>query len=142
MPSLVEFAENELKAAGLDGNEPFEQMFRKEIMGLISLFASQRHSGYSAKRTVSVFTRLAMFQPLTPLTGADDEWMGDDSDHLQNRRCFSVFKDKSTGQTYRTDAVVFQSKKTGMTYVNRSSVRDIAFPYTVTSPEIVEVDDE
>ncbi len=141
MPSLVEFAENELKVVSLDGNDPFEQMARNDILSLIRLFSSQGHSGYSAKWTVSVFTRLAMFQPLTPLTGSDDEWMDDDSEYLQNRRCFSVFKEKSTGRTYRTDAVMFLSRGSSIAYTNMSSIRDITFPYTVCSPEIVEVDD-
>ena len=96
--SLVRYARDELERAGYFKNESdYVGMLGKAVMDMMALFASEDHSGMSAGMTISIFTRLANFQPLTPLTGAEDEWSvceerEDGRVDWQNKRCSSVFR--------------------------------------------------
>ena len=73
--SLVDYAKDELRRIGMiDSGEPYNDWATKAILDVIELFSSQDHSGFSASYVVNVFSRLAMFKPLSPLTGEDDEW--------------------------------------------------------------------
>lgn len=68
------------------------------IVSMMETFTAYGHSGGSAEVTLSAFDRLAHFKPLTPLTGADDEWIDQTAISAapmwQNRRCHEVFKDE------------------------------------------------
>jgi hypothetical protein len=62
-------------------------------MSLIDLFASQRHSGYSASWAIDLFAKLANYENITPLTSDPEEWMLVDDDmwqNLRNSECFST----------------------------------------------------
>lgn len=67
---------------------------------LLKKFAEQNHSGMSAQLTLGVFTKLAKWQPLTPLTGDENEWSnfldGPASLGQQNLRDSSVFRDRKS----------------------------------------------
>lgn len=96
---LVAYARAELERAGLfKEDSDYGGMLGKAVMDMIVLFDSEDHSGMSAGMTISLFTRLANFQPLTPLTGDADEWAvcEDDPDtgvvQWQNKRRSSVFR--------------------------------------------------
>lgn len=94
---LVAYARAELERAGLfKEDSDYGGMLGKAVMDLIAQFDGEGHSGMSAGMAISLFTRLAKFQPLTPLTGAEDEWMdvGAEGDNIvwQNKRCGSVFR--------------------------------------------------
>ena len=143
---LVEFAREELSRAGLfDKDSDYEGMLGTAVMGLIELFAQQGHSGFSAGMVSSIFDKLSRYQPITPLTGADEEWVdisdlgdGSGSQKYQNKRCSSVFKD-ADGRTYDIHAVVFIDKD-DCTYTSNDSSRDITFPY-YPDVEYVHVDE-
>ena len=134
--ALVEFAREELKRAGLfDKDSDYGGMMGEAVMKMIEQFASEGHSGFSASMAVNLFQRLARYEPLTPLTGEDDEWM-DTCGTMQNRRCFSVFKDED-GRAYHADAVVFEEPN-GSRFTSADSRRFIEFPY-MPKTEIVKV---
>lgn len=87
--SIIGHAKTELAAINF-GHEDSDAMIH-----ILQLFLDQWDSGGAVAVATPVFVRLLNGQPLTPLTGADDEWfdpMGDGI-MLQNRRCGSVFKD-------------------------------------------------
>lgn len=120
MSNLEAHARKELELAGLfDKDSDYGGVLGPNILALIQLLASQGHSGASADMTISAFERLARFNPLTPLTGADDEWHDPvDEGPLQNLRSSHVFKDKKTGKAY--DAAI--------------SAEEITFPYMPETP--------
>lgn len=94
--SLVQHAEYELKKAGLfDEDSDYDGMIGGAVIQLISTFAKQGHSGFSAMYTLDVFNRLAKFEALTPITSDPDEWnevtSGGASDLWQSRRNPSIF---------------------------------------------------
>lgn len=70
MSSLISHAEEELQRL-VGGPLMFPE---REALELVKCFARQGHSGDSAAHTLSLFTKLAERQPLTPLTPNPDEW--------------------------------------------------------------------
>lgn len=137
MSNLVDYAKDELKRIGMiDSGEPYNDWGARAILDLIELFASQNHSGFTAPYVVNTFSRLAMFKPLSPLTGEDDEWneLGDGS--FQNKRYSAVFKDKD-GTTYDVDGKIFTDDGE-IWYTSRDSRVNVTFPYVVPDkPEYV-----
>ena len=136
--SLVSFAKDELTRAGLfDKDSDYGGMLGDGILKMIEAFADEGHSGFSAGMAISIFSRLARFEPLSPLTGADDEWTEVGTGVFQNRRCSTVFKDE-TG-AYDIDGRVFR-EPSGACYTSRDSRVPVVFPYTPTT-EYVDVDE-
>lgn len=131
MSNLVDYAKEELKRIGMiDSGEPYNNLAAKEILDLIELFSSQNHSGFSAPYVASMFYRLSMFKPASPLTGVDDEWKELIDGSFQNKRCFSVFKDSKDGTAYNLEGKVFSDD--GETwYTCKDSRVDVTFPYVV-----------
>ena len=137
MSNLVDYAKDELKRIGMiDSGEPYNDSVTKAILDLIELFASQGHSGFTAPYVAETFSRLAMFKPLSPLTGEDDEWNDIEDGVQQNKRYSAVFKGKD-GVVYNIDGKVFTDD--GETwYINRDSRVNVTFPYVVPDkPEYV-----
>lgn len=65
MSNLVNHANEQLKKAGLfDKDSDYDGELGKGVLELITLFASQGHSGYSAEMTIQLFTKLARFEEL------------------------------------------------------------------------------
>ena len=94
MSNFLDYAKEELRRIGMiDSGEPCNDWATKAIVDLLESFDSQGHSGFSAPYVIRTFCRLAMFKPLTPLTGEDDEW-NDIGDCFQNKRYSAVFKNK------------------------------------------------
>ena len=143
MSNLVEFAKNELKTIGmLDSTDPYNQMGTKAILDLIELFASQGHSGFSAHYVENAFHKLALFKPLSPLTGEDEEWNEVSEGVWQNKRCSSVFKEKD-GKCYNIEGKEFTDDGGRTWYTCRESRTEVTFPYIVPdSPERVYVNVE
>ena len=108
MSDLVRYAEMQLKLAGLDQpDSDYGGALYDAVMELIRVFDSQGHSGFSAMRTIQLFSHLANFQPLVPLNGSDDEWKEiSGSKVLQNQLDYSVFKEN--GIPYHSDAIVWR----------------------------------
>lgn len=128
MSNLVEFAKSELERAKLFGEGDFYGgMMGNAVLKLIQVFADEGHSGMSAGMAVSIFEKLARFEPLTPLTGEDDEWNEVGSGMFQNRRCSHVFKED--GEAYDSMGRVFREPD-GVCYTSIDSHVPVTFPYT------------
>lgn len=138
MSNLVDYAKDELKRIGMiDSGEPYNDWTTKAILDLIELFSSQEHSEFSASYVINAFSRLAMFKPLSPLTGEDDEWndIGGGGSR-QNKRYSAVFKDKD-GAAYNIEGKVFTDDGK-VWYTCRDSRVNVTFPYAVPDkPEYV-----
>lgn len=129
MSNLIDYAKEELKRIGMiDSGDQYNEIVTKAILDLIELFASQEHSGFSAPYTVNVFKRLAMYKPLTPLTGEDNEWNEIGPNFYQNKRYSAVFK--RNGEVYNSKGKIFTDD--GETwYGSKDSHIKITFPYIV-----------
>jgi hypothetical protein len=109
-------------------------MTKAAIMELLTTFANQGHSGFSANYVTDVFNKLARFETLSPLTGEDNEWndvtemSGDRKTLFQNNRDSAVFKD-DTGCYYINACLWIEDN--GNTYANKKSRGYIkSFPFT------------
>lgn len=136
MSNIKAHAERELRASGykMDGMDgPYDQMAIEAIMELLDVFSKQGHSGFSANYVIQAFTKLANFEPLAPLTGADDEWHECGDGVYQNKRCGHVFKqaDRFNGQAYDIDGRIFRDPN-GSCYTSSESRVPVTFPYTPT----------
>ena len=163
MSNLNEHAMREFRIAGwVDENgvweEEYQMMLCEHVLKLLEVFADEGHSGSTAPYALNLFSKLARFDPITPLTGEDDEWM-DVSQHcgggqklFQNKRRSSVFKDE-TG-AYDIDGKVFWEwtkrqliedeegypgeKVYKSYYTSRESRVPVTFPYVVPDKPIYE----
>jgi hypothetical protein len=126
--SLVLHAQRELKAAGfLSKDSPYDGMIGKEVLKLVRTFSDQGHSGMSASLALSVFTKVAMYGVLTPLSGNDDEWVHIREGLWQNSRSSHVFKTESGA--YDSEGRIFRDTD-GSSYQSIDSRVPITFPYT------------
>lgn len=139
---LLDHAKEELRLLSLTGtpdNRPIIEEFSDEILALCDKMANSGHSGGSAPYVIvaisSAVKKLMSFEPLTPLTGEDDEWTDiseyqNGEEGWQNRRLTSVFKGK--GGAYYLNAIVW--KEGGNTFGGRvegiTSRQFIKFPFT------------
>lgn len=151
MSNIQKHALTEFKAAGWlddDGNyiDEMQEAICKHILELVKVFSDEGHSGTTAPYTVDLFKKLAMYEPITPLTGEDWEWTeiaremsGSNNGTLyQNKRCSRVFKD-DTG-AYDIDGKVFYDWYTNENgdrhksyYTSRDSRVPVTFPYVPTT---------
>jgi hypothetical protein len=132
--NLVAFARRELMAAGMDPDAKDDgpnKWMAAGTLQLLEAFADQGHSGMSAPYAIQVFSKLAAFEPLGPLTGADNEWMEVSTGVFQNLRCGHVFKqaDRFDGQPYDIEGRIFREPN-GACFQNADSCVPITFPYT------------
>lgn len=136
MSNLVEHAKVEFKALGfipLDQEQEDDpnKWIQENVIELLTVFSEQGHSGTSAPYCVNMFKKLALFEPLGPLTGADWEWHEYADGHFQNIRCSHVFKDSRDGRAYDSEGRIFR-EPSGSCYMNRDSRVYIEFPYSPT----------
>lgn len=76
MSNLIDHAKRELELANLfDQDSDYSDKIAKDVLELINIFASQRHSGGSAYLVKELFTKLANFETLTPITSDPEEWI-------------------------------------------------------------------
>lgn len=161
MSNLVSHANQEFRAAGWtteDGSfkDEMQGLMCSQVLELLELFASHGHSGSSAPYAISLFEKLAKFDPIVPLTGEDWEWneicdgRTDNITVYQNKRCIHVFKqaDRFDGQPYDIQGKVFWEWYDGELmedeegfpgkrqfksfYTSSESFTPITFPYTPT----------
>lgn len=133
MSNLMAHAERELGNAGLAGDDGYDGMLVDAVLAHVRLFVDQRHSGFSAGMTVQILERLLQFEPLSPLTGADDEWVPLDYGPdiaAQNVRCSHVFR-RADGTAYDGEGRVFIDPD-GDHLIGAGSRVDVTFPYTPT----------
>lgn len=105
------FAELELELLSkthTDPNDrPIVEEFATEIIALVKKFSESGQSGgsapYVAHAISDTIKKLCLHEPITPITGDDDEWndvsfdYGDNKKHYQNKRCSAIFKDVDDG---------------------------------------------
>jgi len=144
MSNLKSHAWEEFKAAGwLDEHGNFKDEMQEAIcnhvLKLIEIFSEEGHSGSSAPYAIELFKKLAMFEPIAPLTGEDWEWsdVAEQSGRVlwQNKRCSHVFKDPNGA--YDINGVVWwewsTDKETGEKFkthfTNFKSRVPVTFPY-------------
>lgn len=159
--SYKEHAQLEFQAAGWtneDGkfDDDMQELLCTQVLELLDLFSEHGHSGSTAPYAIKLFTKLAKFEPISPLTGEDWEWTKLDYDNdvtYQNKRHSSVFKD-ADGRAYDIDGKIFWewveyelepdeqgypgTRKYKSYFTNRDSRVYIDFPYTPTR-EYVEI---
>ena len=156
MSNLHNHALDEFRAAGWTdegGNykDEMQQAICEHVLKLLDVFADEGHSGSSAPYAIDVFKKLAMFEPLVPLTGEDWEWFEPTTGVFQNKRCSHVFKqaDRFEGQAYDIQGIVFYdwyerpldpdeagypgTYRGKSHYTCRESCVPVTFPYTPTS---------
>lgn len=80
---IVSHAEAELEF--LHNGDEMNELMRKQVLEIVSLFASHGHSGMSAGYAVSLITPLLKQEPIGPLRGTDDEWAEVSDGMFQNR---------------------------------------------------------
>jgi hypothetical protein len=126
----VSHAKREFDALGWPGNDDMQKLMCEQVIDLLYVFSDHGHSGSSAPYAVSIFKRLAMFEPIGPLTGADSEWGESfcNDGTMQNKRCSHVFK-RPDGTAYDINGKVFREPN-GCCYTSKESSVDIEFPYT------------
>lgn len=142
MSNMLKWAEQELRYAGYDINDPEDgpnRWLAEGTLELLKVFSDQGHSGMSAPYAVALFEKLASWKPIAPLTGADDEWNNVGEGTWQNRRNSAVFK-KEDGQAYWMDGRVFwewysspdidDDKPYKSHYTSSDSRVNITFPWT------------
>lgn len=152
MSNLVKYAESEMDLIGLTDADEHNAAMRKHILGMVELFSKEGHSGFSASYAMDILKNVLRFKPLSPLTGADDEWFKHDygtEPTYQNKRLSSVFKD-ANGDVYNIDGKVFwewaisyddDGNACGIHksyYTNRDSRVPVTFPYVVPDKPIYE----
>lgn len=150
MSNMLKWAENELLLAGYNKDDQEDgpnKWLAEGTLELLKVFSDQGHSGMSAPYAVALFEKLASWKPITPLTGADDEWQDVGEETWQNTRNYSVFKGND-GQAYWTEGRIFwewfsspdiDDGKPYKTYFTaRGSRMNIEFPWTQPDkPEFV-----
>lgn len=141
--NLLRHALTELQAAGHFDDDRMSALAASGAVDLLRVFSAQGHSGFSASFMRDLFGRLAAYEPLGPLTGADSEW-ADMTEYCsepmwQNRRCSHIFKG-GDGRAYDLNAVVFE-EPSGARFTGRHSRQFITFPYSPRSVTVYVADD-
>lgn len=143
MSNLQKHAIQEFMAAGWLNetgkySDEMQEMICKHVLKLIEVFSEEGHSGSTAPYAISMFQKLASFEPIAPLTGEDWEWSEVSDGVFQNKRCSRVFKqaDRFNGQAYDIDGIVFwewsefEGEKFKSHFTSRDSFVPVTFPYT------------
>jgi hypothetical protein len=135
-------AMSEFRAAGWideDGKyiDEMQEAICLHILKLLDVFGDEGHSGSSAPYAINLFSKLAAFEPVVPITGEDWEWV-DHGECMQNKRCGHVFKqtNRFNGQAYDIDGKIFwewykdeDGKPFKSYYTGAESQVPITFPY-------------
>lgn len=73
------------------GDAAYEFMLSRAVLEMMASFVKQRHSGTSAGITMEMFSKLADFKALSPLTNSPSEWEEVVPGFYQNKRQSSAF---------------------------------------------------
>ena len=142
MSGLVDFANHELQLI-LDNcdeeSRSLQTLINTNILNIVSLVASQGHTGFTASYLINTLNKLLRYQPLSSLTGNEEEWelVDENMGLYQNIRCPSVFRNIE-GKAYNVEGKVFTEDNGHTWFTCRDSRVDITFPYNVPQyPESV-----
>jgi hypothetical protein len=141
MSSLIQHVEAELEHVPDDVATPRMKAAIVELAAAtVDTYDSGGSAPYGAAIAADLFRRAFLYEPLTPLTGDDDEWIPIDADTFgeagvcQNRRDGRIFR-YADGSAYALDQVVWTDKfRGGPGYTGWDSARRITFPWTPTEP--------
>lgn len=145
MSNYATHAQTEFRAAGWvdqDGKfkDGMQELICSQVLELLEKFSEHGHTGTTAPYAINMFTKLANFEPLVPLTGEDWEWNEVGTDTYQNKRCSHVFKESKDGPAFDIHGIVFydwvtnsNGEKFKSHYTSRDSRVNITFPYTPTT---------
>lgn len=136
--SLVEHAREELKRLrDVDEPDDMQDVIEKNILEIIETFSKQGHSGFSSSYCIPIINSLLKFEPITPLTGEEDEWCEISDGIFQNKRLSTVFKDKNRfeGKPYWLDGKIFSNDNGLSWYTNSNSCVLVEFPFMPREPE-------
>lgn len=134
---LVKYAENEIARIPKD-EDNIQEVINRDILKIVKAFSEQRHSRTSAEYALSMLERLLRFKPISPLTGADDEWdeiltVRNGVRVYQNKCCFSVLKEvDAQGNVIMCKDIdkIIVSDDGGFTWFSSNMFnKDITFPY-------------
>jgi hypothetical protein len=128
--TLLSHFTRELKLAGLYDTT---QKDIHVITELAKLIDSQDLTEYDLLKVRLILEKLLKKEPLTPLTGDEDEWISDDETWDVNLRCPRVFREKSTGNCYNIHGKMFisiddQGRQNVTSNVDSHVL--VTFPYT------------
>ncbi|MHB8284375.1 MAG: hypothetical protein ACYDD1_06835 [Caulobacteraceae bacterium] len=135
MSNYYTFAKEELSRIRSGKPDEMQDAIEANIFKMLDVFAEGGHSGASASYTIAILEKLLRFEPLTPLTGEDDEWNEVGYGTWQNRRCGRVFK-KADGAAYDIDGKVFVDPN-GAAFTSRDSRVPVTFPYTPKTERVL-----
>jgi hypothetical protein len=139
--SLIQYANDELRLVGysVDAFDPADlngHMHDALIELLVAFERKAPDTAVGRAYLLETFARLARRQPLSPLTGTDDEWSAPDAYRVQqNLRCETVYRDGFDGVAYDTHAILFKRLNGNCYALAGKSVKHVTFPYT-PNPEI------
>lgn len=144
--SYTDHALREFRAAGWlndDGSytDGMQAAICQHVLKLLEVFEDEGHSGSSVPYAVDLFSKVALFKPIMPLTGSDSEWNeigAEDGQKLyQNNRCSHVFK--LGDEAYDSQGIIFwewftdsEGNRHKSHFVNSESRTPVTFPYTPT----------
>jgi len=129
--NLVRHAQKEFEVLGWPGDDEdddMQKMICDNLVELLGTLASQGHSVMSAPYVINLFSKLAKYEVISPLTGEDDEWT-DVGWIYQNNRCGNVFKDKESGEAWDGKGKIFREPN-GCCFTSKGSHVPVVFPYT------------
>jgi len=122
--ALIEYAKQELELSGMfDKDADYGGELAKSVMELIEVFSKQGHSGQSADMVSNLFNKLSRLEPLSPLTGKDEEWSQITDGVFQNKRNSAVFKEDKDGKAYFIDAFTLKTQN-GSCWNGRINLKD------------------
>jgi len=150
---MLDFAKSELDCIGMTDDdlsgEDINFCMRDHILRMVEEFSKEGHSGYSASYALGILKKLLAFEPLTPLTGEDSEWIDVTEESggnvmYQNKRLSSVFKDNNSA--WDIDGKVFwewytdeeSGEKSKIYFSGSGCATPVGFPYTKPDEPIYE----
>lgn len=114
-------------------SQEMQDYMKQNILDVLDVVEKQGHSGGSMPYFLNMLNKALKFEPLTALTGKDEEWndvasLSDGTILFQNKRYSCVFKDDSG--VCKSGHYVFQEAD-GSCFTNSYSRKSISFPYVV-----------
>ena len=149
MSKLLDYAKNELDILECDDPELLEEV-KSQVLELLQLYESQDHSRVSGFNVMDFVYRLVHQKPITPLTGADDEWEMDEIGYYVNKRFSSLIKRVYSDKRIKLsniDGIMITKNNTMYQYASlllNDEEKIITFPYipaTFTSLLAIENED-
>ena len=131
---MIEHAKHELdlllKKCEDEEDIEMQKRINNDILEIVTVFANQGHSGFSAGYAIPIINKLLRQSFVTPLTGEDNEWTEISEGVYQNNRESSIFKDKDRfdGKAHYLDGKAFSDDGGKSWYTNGDSWVTVDFP--------------